>query len=298
MTATFPRSGSLWGWMWGTAAGPRPDRGTLPAAAVAASGRLKQRRVAPVGATALFVVVVLAAGLVGCGSRPAPVSSPADPVNITVYLWDDVTGPQKQAIEAKLRALPGAAGVTFQTGEQIYQRMKEAFKDHPNLFELTGPEDLPASFEARLASRAAAEPSLAELRRLPGVDQVDVPPPPPPTSKPAPASSRPDPMNIPVTVRDDATGSQKRAIEAKLRALPGAAGVTFQTREQAYQRFKEAFKDDPGLVAGARLADFDESFEVRLASLAAAEADLAELRQVPGVERVGLPWLPTPSPTR
>jgi len=283
-----------------TAAGPRPDRGTLPAAA--ASGRLKQKRVAPVGARALFVVVLLAVGLAGCGSRPAPVSSPADPVKITVYLQDDVTELQKQAIEAKLRALPGAAGVTFQTGEQVYQRLKEDFKDHPNLFELTGPEDLPASFEARLASRAAAEPGLAELRRLPGVDQVDVPPPPPPpsppTSKPAPASSRPDPMNIPVTVRDNATGSQKRAIEARLRALPGAAGVTFQTREQAYQRFKEAFKDDPDLVAGARLADFDESFEVRLASLAAAEAGLVKLRQLPGVDRVGVPWLPTPSPTR
>jgi len=269
--------------MWRTAAGPRPDRRTLPAAAVAVSGRLKQRRVASVGARALFVVVLLAVGLAGCGSRPAPVSSPADPVNITVWLRDDVTEPQKQAIEAKLRALPGAAGVTFLTGEQVYQRLKKAFKDDPDLFELTGPEDLPASFQARLASRAAAEASSAELRQLPGVEQVQVPPPPP---EPVRASSRPVPMNVPVTVRDDATGSQKRAIEARLRALPGAAGVTFRTREQAYQRFKETFKDQPELVAGARLEDFHESFEVRLADLAAAEAGLAELRRLPGVERV------------
>jgi cell division protein FtsX len=124
---------------------------------------------------ALFVVVLAAAGLTGCTSKPAPVAPPPRPVDIVVFLRDDATEPQKQAIEAKLRALPGVVAVTFETHEQAYARFKEQFKNSPDLVAATRPEALPESFRLRLADGVTAEPIVARLRLLPGVDEVTIP---------------------------------------------------------------------------------------------------------------------------
>jgi FtsX extracellular domain len=122
-------------------------------------------------AGALFLLGLLVVGLAGCTSKPAPPPPPPNPVVITVYLRDAVTGPQKVAIEAKLRALPGMSGLAFETRAQAYARFKEMFKNQPDLVARASPEDLPESFKITLPS-PAAEPVLAELRQLPGVDQV------------------------------------------------------------------------------------------------------------------------------
>jgi cell division protein FtsX len=129
---------------------------------------------------ALFVMVLMTVGLAGCTSVPVPVPmpvpSPPVPVDVAVFLRNDVTEPQKQAIEARLHTVPSAAGVTFQTREEAYARFKETFKDSPELIATITPEALPESFRFTLADRAAAEPILAELRQLPGVDEVTMPP--------------------------------------------------------------------------------------------------------------------------
>jgi cell division transport system permease protein len=117
---------------------------------------------------------VLAVGLSGCAAKPAPAPAPASPalIRVAVFLRDGVTEPQKQAIEARLRAVPRANGLHFETREQAYERFKETFKDSPDLVAQTKPEDLPESFRITLTDRAAADPIMAELRRLPGVDEV------------------------------------------------------------------------------------------------------------------------------
>ncbi|MGW4466483.1 permease-like cell division protein FtsX [Micromonospora sp. NPDC004704] len=130
----------------------------------------------------LLVVVMVVAGLVACTRvpvvLPVPVPSPSGPVplDVVLFLHNEVTGPQKQEVEARLRALPGVTGLTFENRERAYERFKETFKDKPELAGSVRPEDLPESFRLTLPDRAVAEPILAELRQLPGVAEVTTPP--------------------------------------------------------------------------------------------------------------------------
>lgn len=123
------------------------------------------RRMAP------FLATLVAVGLAGCGSEPAPEPSPTG-IAISVILRDDATEAQRQAIEERLRAAPGASGIAFTTREQAYERFKELFEDQPELVEDVAPETLPESFRFEMADRAAAESLAAELQDLPGVDEV------------------------------------------------------------------------------------------------------------------------------
>lgn len=127
------------------------------------------RRMAP------FLATLVAVGLAGCGSEPAPEPSPPG-VPVSVFLRDDATEAQRQAVEETLRAAPGASGITFETREQAYERFAELFQDQPELVEDVAPEMLPESFRFEMADRAAAESLATELQELPGVEEVIVMP--------------------------------------------------------------------------------------------------------------------------
>jgi len=107
------------------------------------------------------------------GSTPA--RTPAR-IELAVYLRSNATDAQKQAIEAKLRAIPGATGITFETRERAYQRFKEMFKDKPALVAATKPDTMLESFRLILTDPAAAQPVVAHVSVLPGVAQVTPPP--------------------------------------------------------------------------------------------------------------------------
>lgn len=114
------------------------------------------------------------------------------------------------------------------------------------------------------------------------------------------ASQPPPPPEVDVAVylRGDATEAQRRAIEATLTATPGVHGVTFETREQAYERFKELFEDSPELVEAVTAEAFPETFRFTVAGRTAAETIVAELEEMPGVDEVIMLPEATPSPTR
>jgi cell division protein FtsX len=123
------------------------------------------------------VAAVLWLGLLaGCTETVAPIPTPPTTTppttsRLVVFLVDDATAAQKSTIEARLRALPGATEVSFETREEAYRRFKELFKDQPDLVNRTKPADLPESYRVTLAG-AVGQSTLAEIRRLPGVDQI------------------------------------------------------------------------------------------------------------------------------
>jgi cell division transport system permease protein len=143
-------------------------------------------RVPAVRACLVAVLLVpLTVGLVGCASKPTP-STPRDPVEMAVFLRSDVTEPQKRTIEARLRAIPEANKIVFETRDQAYARFREEFKDAPALVETTRLESFSDAFRLELADGAAAESISTELRRMPGVDDVSTAP---KTSASRPATS-------------------------------------------------------------------------------------------------------------
>ena len=116
----------------------------------------------------------------------------------------------------------------------------------------------------------------------------------PPHVPPTPAR----PVDMAVFLRSDATEQQKQAIIQQLHAIPAASGVRFETREQAYQRFKEQFKDQPDLLGSVRPDSLPESFRFTVTDRTTADVLIVRLRTLPGVDDVQAFPSVTPSPPR
>jgi cell division protein FtsX len=89
---------------------------------------------------------------------------------------------------------------------------------------------------------------------------------------------------VAVFLTHDATSSQKDAIRTALKALHPVDGIRFETREQAYQRFKEQFKDDPNLVNGTRPDSLPESYRLTTSGTNFDCSAFTKIRHLPGVD--------------
>src|SRR4051794_24310123 len=59
-------------------------------------------------------------------------------------------------------------------------------------------------------------------------------------------------IEVTIFLKSDVTQPQKDEINAKLQSNPLVEKSDFETREQAYNRFSEIFKDAPDLVASTK----------------------------------------------
>jgi cell division protein FtsX len=82
----------------------------------------------------------------------------------------------------------------------------------------------------------------------------------------------------------DATVEQKAAVESALSSRYPAGTIRVESSEEAYQRFKETYKDEPDLVEKVRPDSFPESF---LVNTTAEVFDCAALSPVERMEGVG-----------
>jgi cell division protein FtsX len=118
-------------------------------------------------------MVMLALGLLAaCSTTVTP--TPPQTTRLAVYLSNDATTAQKSAVAAKVGALPGVGTVGFVSHEEAYRRFKELFKDRPDVLAAASPDNLPESYET-VVTGTIDDAALAELRKLPGVDQVTTP---------------------------------------------------------------------------------------------------------------------------
>ncbi|HEY3504504.1 MAG TPA: permease-like cell division protein FtsX [Actinocatenispora sp.] len=106
---------------------------------------------------------------------------------------------------------------------------------------------------------------------------------------------RPGPVTVLVSLRDDATTAQQGAVRQKLRAAPGVTRVVYESREQAYQRFRRQFAHDPH-VGTTRPEDFPNTFRVTVRDRTSADRLVPSVRRLPGVATASI--TPTASPTR
>ncbi|MFC4020411.1 permease-like cell division protein FtsX [Micromonospora sp. GCM10011542] len=217
----------------------------------------------PTLASAIVLVVVL---LSGCTDTPRPEDRPEN-LTVSVFLTSDATAPQTRAIEDRLRAVPDVTSVRFLDQAAAYEKFT---KDSPELMDSIRSEQLPTSFELGLVDRQAFDrsyrgPLRADLRQLPGVDQVIF------RGKPTQASVAdcvserrtapvaPETLDIDVFLTDGTTDLEKQAIEARLRAIPGGGAVTIRSREESYQRAKAMYEDiRPEIFASAKPEDLPE----------------------------------------
>lgn len=93
---------------------------------------------------------------------------------VNVFLTQDVTAEQKTAIESALHALEPVEAIRFESREQAWQRFKEMFKDSPDMIAQASADAMPESFRLTTKGREFDCARLVPIRRLPGVDEIQV----------------------------------------------------------------------------------------------------------------------------
>jgi cell division transport system permease protein len=95
---------------------------------------------------------------------------------VSVYVADDLTPPQKTAIERELQPGPMVASFEFISKMDALARFKQTFSDLAATVDSLEGNPLPASFEVRLQASAHAQEDVAtfgaRLRQTPGVTDV------------------------------------------------------------------------------------------------------------------------------
>jgi cell division transport system permease protein len=71
-------------------------------------------------------------------------------------------------------------------------------------------------------------------------------------------------VEVSIFLKDDVTQAQRDQLRAELDAMPDVERVYFESKEDAYKRFKEQFKDTPDIVANTTPDVLPESFRVKL----------------------------------
>jgi cell division transport system permease protein len=95
-----------------------------------------------------------------------------DKLQVSIYLKDEITPQQKNALQRQLSESPEVVGTEFVNKEQAYERFKELFQADPNLVAQTTPADLPATFLVKLKHPERYTVISEQFTGAPGVDQV------------------------------------------------------------------------------------------------------------------------------
>jgi len=96
-----------------------------------------------------------------------------------------------------------------------------------------------------------------------------------------------------VFLKTDVTTGQREAVRAALTKIPSEGGVQLETSEQAYERFKEEFKDRPQLLESTTAETLPQSFHVATVSRDDFDCTLLDpVRTMPGVDQYGVALSP------
>ncbi|WP_064446827.1 permease-like cell division protein FtsX [Micromonospora sp. NBRC 110037] len=104
-----------------------------------------------------------------------------------------------------------------------------------------------------------------------------------------------EPVDVRVFLRHDITDQQRLDLHDALRSDPLVRSVTFQSRDEAYARFKEMYRNSPDLVHAVKPEQMPESFQVALARAKDYSEVVANFHDRDGVDQVLGGPCPTPS---
>lgn len=93
-------------------------------------------------------------------------------------------------------------------------------------------------------------------------------------------------VEVSIFLQAAVTANQKNALETKLRADPEIRSVTYESKVEAYRRFKQLFADSPDLVNNTKAESLPESFRIKLTNPAQANNVDTKYKDAPGVDIV------------
>ncbi|WP_067503976.1 permease-like cell division protein FtsX [Actinoplanes sp. TFC3] len=97
-----------------------------------------------------------------------------------------------------------------------------------------------------------------------------------------------------VFLRDDVTDAQRTQLQTSLQALPEVSSVRYESKDEAYRKFKDLWADDPDFIKSVSPDALPESFRIKLASMARLREFKGgqvetDLKAIPGVQEVVFP---------
>jgi cell division transport system permease protein len=95
-----------------------------------------------------------------------------DKIEVSVYLTQDSTQAQKEAVLGELHDLPQVQKVYFESHREAFRHAQQLFKDSPDLLKNIGPKTLPESFRVKLKNPRQYAVVSRAVADEPGVDQV------------------------------------------------------------------------------------------------------------------------------
>lgn len=92
--------------------------------------------------------------------------------------------------------------------------------------------------------------------------------------------------SMPKCRHSDALAAEKDEVRRRLAETAGVRRIRYESKEQAYERFKKVFADRKDLLEGAHLGDIPDSLRVRVADIGTAQALKTALEGAPGVDTI------------
>jgi cell division transport system permease protein len=93
-------------------------------------------------------------------------------------------------------------------------------------------------------------------------------------------------VEVSIFLKGDVTQAQRDQLRGELETMPDVERVYFESKADAYERFKEQFKDTPDIVANTTADVLPESFRVKLKDPKKFEVVASAFADRPGVENV------------
>jgi cell division transport system permease protein len=90
----------------------------------------------------------------------------------------------------------------------------------------------------------------------------------------------------PTCQKSDTTAQQREALKKSLEDMPQVAKVEYESRQQAFDRFKDRFSGTPGFVAATKPGDIPDSFRIKLKDASQYDKVIQATTGRPGVDQV------------
>jgi cell division transport system permease protein len=97
----------------------------------------------------------------------------AQKVEVSVFLREDVSEEERDALEQKIQQIPEVQTYYYETQQEAYERFKEQFRDSESLVENVDATAMPESFRIKLTDASKFPVIRARLAGDPAIDEVN-----------------------------------------------------------------------------------------------------------------------------
>jgi cell division transport system permease protein len=93
-------------------------------------------------------------------------------------------------------------------------------------------------------------------------------------------------VEVSVFLREDVSNEERDALEQEIQQIPEVQRYYYETKEQAYERFQEQFRDSPSLTENVDASAMPESFRIKLTDASKFPVIRARLAGDPAIDEV------------